>query len=146
MLFLAICRSQFPLSIILASSWHQKTKLALWTSWWNKKQSFELKDLLKKKWLIEEKITCYIKQSPNFLSFSFLIDYCMSIFFSFLIKAYVNLEKMINFVGKFSLKWRKLENTEGNVSPKTLVSNVLLAFLDQWKPKIFFVGQPWWPT
>ena len=35
---------------------------------------------------------------------------------------------------------------ERNAWPKALVSNVILAFLDHLKPKIFFVGQPWWPT
>ena len=29
---------------------------------------------------------------------------------------------------------------------KLIVSDVILAFLDHLKPKIFFVGQPWWPT
>ena len=29
---------------------------------------------------------------------------------------------------------------------KLIVSNVILAFLDHLKPKIFFVGQPSWPT
>ena len=28
---------------------------------------------------------------------------------------------------------------------KYIVSNVILAFLDHLKPKIFFVDQPWWP-
>ena len=28
---------------------------------------------------------------------------------------------------------------------KLIVSNVILAFLDHLKPKIFFVGQLWWP-
>ena len=41
------------------------------------------------------KITCQIKQSQTSLSFSLLIDCCMS-FFSCL-KAYVNLEKLIKF-------------------------------------------------
>ena len=27
-----------------------------------------------------------------------------------------------------------------------IVSDIILAFLDHLKPKIFFVGQPWWPT
>ena len=27
-----------------------------------------------------------------------------------------------------------------------IVSKVILAFLDDLKPRIFFVGQPWWPT
>ena len=29
---------------------------------------------------------------------------------------------------------------------KPIVSNVILAFLDNLKPKIFFVSQPWWPA
>ena len=29
---------------------------------------------------------------------------------------------------------------------KLIVSIVILAFLDYLKPKIFFVGQQWWPT
>ena len=40
----------------------------------------------------------------------------------------------------------KLENTERNVSPTALVSNVISDFLDHLKPKIFFAGQPWWQT
>ena len=43
-------------------------------------------------------------------------------------------------------KWRKFENSERNFSPKTLVFNVILAFLDHLKPNIFFVGQPWAPS
>ena len=46
-------------------------------------------------------------------------------------------------MGELSLKWRKFENTERNVSSKTEVSNVISAFLDHMKPKIFFVDQPW---
>ena len=29
---------------------------------------------------------------------------------------------------------------------EVIVSNVIFAFLDHLKPKIFFVSQPWWPT
>ena len=29
---------------------------------------------------------------------------------------------------------------------KLIVSKVILAFLEHLKPKILFVGQPWWPT
>ena len=29
---------------------------------------------------------------------------------------------------------------------KFIVSNVILAILDQPKPKVFIVGQLWWPT
>ena len=27
-----------------------------------------------------------------------------------------------------------------------IVSNIILAFLDHLKPRIFFVDQPWWPA
>ena len=40
-------------------------------------------------------------------------------------------------------KWRKFENTDRNILPKT---NVILTFLNNLKPKFFFVGQLWWPT
>ena len=52
----------------------------------------------------------------------FLIDCCISVFFYFLIKTSVNLKKLI------------------------IVSNVIFAFLEHLKPKIFFVGQPRFPT
>ena len=29
---------------------------------------------------------------------------------------------------------------------KRMVSDVISAFLDNLKPKMFFIGQPWWPT
>ena len=81
--FVAISRSQF-----LASSWEQKRKTGLRMSLWNKRKIIILKGLIKQPG---------IKQSLFFLSFSFLIDCCMSVFFSFLIKAFVNFEKLIRF-------------------------------------------------
>ena len=50
-LFLAICRSQFPLLIFLVSSWIKKKKLRCKRTYKIKKK-FEQIDLLKKKWLI----------------------------------------------------------------------------------------------
>ena len=32
------------------------------------------------------------------------------------------------------------------VIPQKIVSNIILVFLNHLKPRIFFVGQPWWPT
>ena len=114
-LFVAICRSQFPLLIFLASSWHQKTKIALWTSLKNKKKSCEQKDLLKKKWLIAIfkgfiKQPVKLKKNLNFLSFFFfhwLLDDC---FFSFLIKAFVNLEKLVRFHRQALIIYKNGEN------------------------------------
>ena len=57
-----------------------------------------------------------IKQSPAFLSFSFLIDCCMIVFFSSLMKALIDFEKLIRFYQK---KWRQFEKTDRNILPKT---------------------------
>ena len=50
-LFLAICRSQFPLLVFLVSSWIKKKKLRCKRAYKIKKK-FEQNDLLKKKWVI----------------------------------------------------------------------------------------------
>ena len=50
----------------------------------------------------------------------------MTSFFSILIKAFRNLEKLIRFLSAsfhYIYKWRKFENAERNVSPKALVSS-----------------------
>ena len=41
-----------------------------------------------------------------------------------------------------------VENTSmcQEVIRQKIVSNVILVFLDHMKPRIFFVGQRWWPT
>ena len=84
LLFLAIYCSQFSLFIFLASSWHQKTKIGLLASFQNKKILWTKRPMEEK--MINchfqglHKITCQIKQIPTFLSFSFLIDCCMTVF------------------------------------------------------------------
>ena len=67
--FLAFCGPLLPLLIFLLSSWYQKAKIGLWMSLQNKKMVIILKDFIKQP---------VIKQSPRFLSFSFLIDCCIS--------------------------------------------------------------------
>ena len=32
------------------------------------------------------------------------------------------------------------------ICQKLIISNVILAFLDHPKPKVFFIRQPWWLT
>ena len=91
--FLAILCSQFLLLIFFALSWYQKTKVTLWRTLRNKKKSCEQKDLLKKKSVIKQPVT---KQSPIFLSF-FSHWLLYERYFSFLIKAFVDFEKLINF-------------------------------------------------
>ena len=91
-----------------------------------------------------------IKQTPTFLSFSFLIECCISVSLSFLITAFANFEKLIRFLWQASILYKNGENLKILIeifSEKRVVSNVILAFLDHLKLKIFFVGQPWWwPT
>ena len=79
------------------------------------------------------------KTKSNFSQFFFSHWLLYDCFFSFLIKAFVNFEKLVSFHRlAFTIykKWRKFENTERNVSPKVLVYNVILVFLDHLKPKI----------
>ena len=63
-----------------------------------------------------------MKQIPTCLSFSFLIDCNISVFFSVLIKAFANFEKMVK-ISLASLhciqKWSKFENAVRNILPKT---------------------------
>ena len=90
-----------------------------------------------------------IKQRSFFLNLSFLADCCMSVF-SFFIKAFVNFEKLIRFYRQAFIAYKNKENLKILLieifRQKLIDSNVILVFLDHLKPKIFFVGQPWWPT
>ena len=111
--FLAICCSQFPLLIFLASSWFQKSKIAPQMSLLNKK-----------KWLILI-LKGFIKQSV-FYSVFFLSDFCISVFFSFLIKAFVNLKNWKDFIGKLLYKnGESLKILIEIVCQKLLISNVM---------------------
>ena len=64
-------------------------------------------------------------------------------------KAFVNFEKLIRFYRQAFIIYKNGENLKilkEIFSQKFIVSNVILALLDHLKPKIFFVGQPWWWT
>ena len=64
-------------------------------------------------------------------------------------KAFVNFEKLIRFYRQAFIIYKNGENLKilkEIFSQKLIVSNVILALLDHLKPKIFFVGQPWWWT
>ena len=134
--FLAICRSQLPLLI----SGIKKQKLGC-------KWACEIK-----KWLIII-LKGFIKQpvikhSPTFLSFSFLIDCYISVF-SFSLSMLANFEKFIRFHRQAFTVYKNGENLKILIEifcQKPIVSNVILAFLDHLKPKIFFIGQSWWLT
>ena len=94
------------------------------------------------------KTTCY-KTKSNFSLFFFSHWLLHKCFFSFLIKAFANFDKLIRFYWQAFIAYNNGENLKMLIEilcQKLIVSNVILAFLDHLKPKIFFVGQPWWPT
>ena len=88
--FLAICRSQpslFEISCVILIS---KSK-NLAANEKIKQKNDRIKIILKQKDFIKQPV---ITQGPTFLSFSFLIDCCISVFFSFLIKAFAEFERL----------------------------------------------------
>ena len=137
---LAIRRS-LPLLIHLASSWHQKPKIGLQMSLPNKKMiNYHIKGLYK--------TTCY-KTKSNFSQFFFSHWLLRMCFFSFLIKAFANFENLIRFHWEAFIVYKNEENLKMLIQVfcmKLIVSNVILDFFDDLKPKIFIVDQPWWST
>ena len=88
--FLAICRSQpslFEISCVILIS---KSK-NLAANEKIKQKNDRIKIILKQKDFIKQPV---ITQGPTFLSFSFLIDCRISAFFSFLIKAFADFERL----------------------------------------------------
>ena len=107
---------------------------------------FDIPDIKKRKlrwewaWEIKKKInvfykkTCH-KKSPTFLSFSFLIDYYLSGFFLFpsqRVSKFWKDDKILLIKIK-----KKLILLPETFCPKLTVSNIISAFLDYLKPKIF---------
>ena len=98
-----------------------------------------------KKWLIiifKEFIKQ--KQSLNFLFFfSVLIDGYTNVFpFPYQgVCKFWKIDKISSASFHCIYKCRKFENADRNILQTVIVSNVVLAFLDNLKPKIFFVGQ-----
>ena len=138
MLFLAICCSLLLLLIFLASSWNQKAKIGLRMSLRSKKKiNYHIKGLYKTK--------TKSNSSQFFFSHWLLHKY----FFSFLIKAFANFEKLIGFHRQAFTVFINGENLKMPIEilcQKLIISNVILAFLYHLKPNVFFVGQPWGPT
>ena len=92
--------------------------------------------------------TTFYKTKSRFFQFFFSHWLLHKFFFSFLIKAFSNFEKLIRFLRQGFIVYKNGENLRMPIQifcQKLIVSNVILAFLDHLKPKIFFVGQPWWP-
>ena len=132
--FLAICCSLLPLLIYLPSSWYEKRKIGLRTS------------LQQKKWLIillKHFIKELVIKKSNFLQFFFSHWLLYKFFFSFLIKAFANFEKLIRFHWQAFIVYKNRENWKMQPEifcQKLMVCSVILTFLDHLKPKIFFVG------
>ena len=94
------------------------------------------------------KTTCY-KTKSNFSQFFFSHWLLHKYFFSFLIKGFANFKNLIRFHWQAFIVYKNGENLKMLIEifcQKLIVSNVILAFLDHLKPKIFFFGQPWCPT
>ena len=131
---LAICL--LPLLIFLASCWYQKAKTGLRMSLQNKKLiNHHIKGLYK--------TTCY-KTKSNFPQFFFSHWLMHKCFFSFLVKVFENFAKLIRFHWQAFIVYKNGENLKMLIEifcQKSIVSNVILAFLDHLKPKIFFVGR-----
>ena len=126
MSFLAICLT-LPLLIFLASSWYQKAKIGLRMSFGNKKViNYHIKKLYK---------TTSYKTIPTFLSFS-SHRLLHKRFFSFLIKALANFEKLIRFHWQAFIVYINrvyLKMLIQLFCRKLIVSNLTLAFLDHLK-------------
>ena len=139
---LVICRSLLPLLMFLASSWYPKAKIGLRMSLRKQKKmiNYHIKGF--------DKTTCYETES-NFSQFFFSHWLLHKCFFSFLIKAFVNFEKLIRFHWLVFTVYQNGENLKMLIEifcQEPIVSNVILAFLDYLEPENFFVGPPWWPT
>ena len=94
------------------------------------------------------KTTC-CKTKCSFSQFFFSHWLLHKCFFSFLIKAFVNFEKLIRFHWLAFIVYQNGENLKMLIEifcQEPIVSNVILAFLDYLEPENFFVGPPWWPT
>ena len=87
------------------------------------------------------KTTCSNTKS-NFSQFFFSHWRLHKCFFSFLIKALANFEKLVRFHWQAFIVYKNGENLKTLIEifyQKRIVSNVILAFLDHLKPKMFFV-------
>ena len=90
-----------------------------------------------------------INQILTVLSFSFLIDCCISAFPLSLSKNLLILIKLISFHKQTFIVYKNQENLKMLMEifcQELIASNVILVLLDHLNSKIFFVGQPWWPT
>ena len=136
--FLSIRGSPYFPFAFLVSSWEQKVKIGQRMSLQNKNMIIIiLKGFIKQ---------LVIKQSqffPQFLFSHWLLYVCFS---SFFIKAFANFKKLIRFYWQAFILYKNGESFKILIEifrQKRIVSDIILAFLDHLKPKIFLVGQPW---
>ena len=120
--FLAICCSQFPLWYSLGHPDNKKQNLRCEWTCGIKKMIVILKGFIKQP---------VIKQCPFFLSFSFLIDCCMSVFF---------------FPYQSVCKFWKIDKISSYIKIEKIWKYWWKYFVWNLKLKTFFVGQPSWPT
>ena len=129
--FLAICCSLIPLWYFLRHPDIKKQKLGYEWACETKNINYHIKELYKS--------TCY-KTKSNFPQFFFSHWLLHKYFFSFLIKAFTNFEKLIRFHWQAFIAYQTGENLKTLIEifcQKLIVSNVILAFLDHLKRKIF---------
>ena len=137
---IVICRSLFSPLIFLTSSWYQKAKIGL-------RMSLKCKKVINYYIKGHYKTICY-KTKSNFSQFFFFHWLLHKFFFSFLISAFPNFEKLVRFDWQAFIVYKNGENLKMLIEifcQKLIVSNVIVAILDHLIGKIFFVGQPWWP-
>ena len=137
---IVICRSLFSPLIFLASSWYQKAKIGL-------RMSLKCKKVINYYIKGHYKTIC-CKTKSNFSQFFFFHWLLHKFFFSFLINAFPNFEKLVRFDWQAFIVYKNGENLKMLIEifcQKLIVSNVIVAILDHLIGKIFFVGQPWWP-
>ena len=90
--------------------------------------------------------TTWYKGKSNFFQFFFSHRRLHQCFFSFLIKAFANFEKLIRFYWQAFIVYKNRENVKMLIEifcQRLIVSNVIVAFVDHLKPKIFSIGNPW---
>ena len=77
-----------------------------------------------------------------------IISLSSSISWVSLLKAFVKFKNLIRFHHQVFIICKNGQSLKMliEVIRQKIVSNVILVFLYHLKPRIFFVGQPWWPT
>ena len=100
-----------------------------------------------KKWLIIKRL--YKTACFNFYQFHLFSLTAVWVLFLLPYQSVCHFEKLIRFHRQVFIVYKTGENLKILIKifrQQVIVSNVILAFLDHLKLKIFFADQPWWPT